>query len=147
MFLCFEDAKLVYACSNYRNSVYRTSNNAHNWIEIGDSVYEPDTLCRYDKELYYEIYEPYDIKAYDLEEYCKDNNQSIDEIVTTHIEDYKSGGKYAYLLPKYVESVKELAVESKRYSFIRELDDYLTDIDYSYDSEYDEIEELERKHK
>ena len=141
MFLCFENATLVYACSNYRNSVYRSNNNAHNWIEIGEYVYDPDTLCRYDKELYYEIYEPYDIKKFSLEEFCKDNKQSIDEIVTTHKEDYKSGGKYVHLLPKYVEAVKEIAVESKIGSFIGELDKYLIDIGYSYDYTYDEIEQ------
>mgnify|MGYP003299039579 CR=1 FL=1 len=58
MFFCFDDALLVRADIKNLELLYGKENAGHGWIEIDDYVYDPSSTLRFDKKLYYQIYNP-----------------------------------------------------------------------------------------
>ena len=56
MFFCFDDALLVRGDKLNLELLYGKDNAGHGWIEIGDYVYDPTMLMRFDKDLYYKMF-------------------------------------------------------------------------------------------
>ena len=64
MFFCFEEAILVIADDKELEYQYGKEYARHSWIEIGDYVYDTSLMKRFDRALYYEIYQPDNIQKY-----------------------------------------------------------------------------------
>lgn len=132
MFFSIPNSILVYCKCNYKGHEYID----HGFVETDKYVYDPATLMRFDKELYYLIYDPTDVTKCTLDEYCSDDeNKKIYEYITKYcLEDY---------MPDGCER-KEFLYNAKNveyYRNIKEVDDYLNMLDYDSSSVINDINE------
>ena len=143
MFFCFEDALLVRGDNKDLELLYGTDFAGHGWIEIGDYVYDPSTMKRYDKDLYYEMYKPYNVCKASKEEYCSypGNQKLYDDIQSTTIDDYKPYGRKRVELAVIIPAVRGLAEASGNQEFINDLNIYLAHIQYDEEQVYNELNE------
>ena len=143
MFFCFEDAKLVRGDNKDLELLYGKENAGHGWVEIGDYVYDPSTMKRYDKDLYYKIFEPSNIYKGSKEEYCsyQENKKLYDDIQSTTIDDYKPNGRKRVELAVIIPVIRELAKASENQEFIDDLNAYLTKIQYNEEQVYNALNE------
>ena len=141
MFFCFEDAILVRGDNKDLELLYGKDYAGHGWIEIGDYVYDPSTMKRYDKDLYYEMYKPYNVYKASKKEYCSysGNQKLYDDIQTTTIDDYKPNGRKRVELAVIIPAVRGLAETSGNQEFIDDLNTYLTQIQYDEEQVYNEL--------
>ncbi len=74
---------------------YGEDRMGHAWVEKNNKVYDSTTKMIYDKDLYYEIYKPKNVKQYTVEDYYSipENKKLYDDIKNTVIEDFKPHGK------------------------------------------------------
>lgn len=136
IFFCLEDAFLV--CGDVKNLeyLYGKENAIHFWVEKGDFVYEPTARKRYDKKLFYEVFQPTNIKKCTLEEWYsnEENKKYYERIVGTTLEDMQPNGRERVNLITIIPLFQEMAKTSNNQDFINELNAYLNSI------QYDEIE-------
>lgn len=130
MFFCFDDALLVRANNKDLELRFGKELAGHGWIEIGNYVYDPSLMMRFEKDLYYKIYRPTDVHKISKEEYIKVNGSYYDEVRNTTLEDFKLGGKKRTDLCVSIPLVLGIAEMSNDENFKRELDEYLTSIQY-----------------
>lgn len=143
MFFCFEDALLVRGDNKDLELLYGKDCAGHGWIEIGDYVYDPSTMKRYDKDLYYEMYKPYNVYKSSKEEYCSypGNQKLYDDIQSTTIDDYKPSGRRRVELAVIIPAVRGIAEASGNQEFINDLNIYLDHIQYDEEQVYNELNE------
>ena len=143
MFFCFEDAILVRGDNKDLELLYGRENAGHGWIEIGDYVYDPSTMKRYDKALYYEMYKPYNVSKGSKKEYCSypGNKELYDDIQSTTIDDFKPSGRKRVELAVIIPVVRGIAEASENQEFIDDLNTYLTQIQYDEEEIYNELNE------
>jgi len=55
MFLCVENASWVYGDNKIIELAHGKANAAHAWVEVGNHVYDPTTVLKYPKDLYYKM--------------------------------------------------------------------------------------------
>lgn len=139
MFLCFDDALLVRADKKALEYQYGKAEAGHGWIEIGNYVYDPTTLLRFDKDLYYKIFLPSDIMKYTAEEYRKINPDFYDYIKNTKIEDFKPGGVKRTELSTTIPLLTSLADSMNDEFFKKEIEEYLELIEYDAKQEFDKL--------
>lgn len=128
MFFCFDNAVLVRASVKQLELRYGKDNSGHGWIEMGDYVYDPSYLCKFKKELYYKMFEPYDIYKCSKEEYLSDKSRQefyTDTVLTK--KDYMPAGKKAIDLVTIVPLLEGIVNSS---DFREDLDNYLNEIEY-----------------
>lgn len=140
MFFCFDDALLVRADNKDLEVRFGKENAGHGWIEIGNYVYDPSLLLRFDRELYYKIYKPSNISKTSVTEYKKSDDGYYDQVRNTKIEDFKIGGRKRCDLAVTIPAVQGIASFSKN-GFKEELDDYLEKIEYDEKQVYSELVE------
>lgn len=133
MFFCFPNAFLVNADIKSLELDYGKENSFHYWIEMGEYVYDPSLMRRFDKSLYYEMYQPNNVSKCTKEEYCmnEDNKKIYDDIVGTTITDYQPDGKKRYELMTIMPLVLGIATLNQDSSFLAELNEWLGLIRYS----------------
>ena len=132
MFYCFENALLV------RGDLKTLKLNApkydpgHGWIEMDGAVYDPTYLMKFNKDLYYKMFGVNNVAKCTLAEYCQEPNCKAyyDEIKNTTLADYQPGGRKRWELLTTVPLVKGIAELSNNPAFQKELDAYLTSINY-----------------
>lgn len=139
MFFCFDDALLVRGDNKDLELRFGKEKAGHGWIEIGDYVYDPTLLLRFDKETYYKIYNPTNVEKITKEEYRKINGSYYDMIRNTTISDFKSSGSKRVDLILTIPLVKAIAECSHNEKFINALDEYLSLIQYDEKQIYDEM--------
>ena len=132
MFYCFDDATLVKGCNHYINLRYNSDEVNHGWIEDEDYVYDPSLMMKFDKDYYYEVFNPSQVQKCSKEEYlsvpeCK---RIYDEIKNTKIEDYMPGGSKRDKLYMTIPLVMDIAKNSCNKAFLLEFNEYLKKIDY-----------------
>lgn len=129
MFMCFDNAVLVRASRKDLELANGKENAGHAWIEIDNYVYDPTSLLRFEKELYYKMYAPTDIYKWSKDDYVSENIISYEEIKNTTLEDFKPGGEkrasLVNMMPLF-DSVGSL-------DFREEFNSYLNSIDYEED--------------
>ena len=131
MFYCFNDALLVRGNNKNLELRYGNGNGGHGWIEIGDYVYDPTLLKRFDKDLYYQIYCPTHVCKYSKEDYVKLNGSSYyDFIRSTKIEDYQIGGSRRDELGIGITQLLGFASLSDDENLKKEVNEYLSLIQY-----------------
>ena len=139
MFFCFDDALLVRANNKDLELRFGKENAGHGWIEIGNYVYDPSLLMRFEKDLYYKIYSPTNIFKATKEDYIKVNGSYYDDVKNTSIEDFKLGGKKRTDLCVSIPLVRGIAEHSSDENLKKELDAYLTSIQYDEKQVYEEL--------
>lgn len=139
MFFCFDDALLVTGDNKDLETRYGKGNGGHGWIEKDGYVYDPSLLLRFDKELYYKIYEPTNINKRTKEEFNRDTNNYYDMVKETSIDDFKIGGEKRADLCVMIPLLKEIS--EKNEEFKKELDEYLKEIEYDEKQVYEALNE------
>ena len=130
MFFCFDDSLLVRADIKNLELLYGKENAGHGWIEIDDYVYDPSSTLRFDKKLYYQIYNPTNVHKTTKEEYQKLNGSYYDDVRNTTILDFQPGGSKRTDLIVSIPLIYRIAKYSDDKDFRKEVDDYLTLIQY-----------------
>lgn len=132
MFFCLEDALLVRA---YDGDLCLSSNNKeHGWIEMNDYVYDPILLLRFKKEVFYDIFKPYNITKTTIEEYkncCIENRILYEDVKNTKLSDFYPNGSKRINLCIKVPLIKGIVYNSNNPAFREDLDYYLNTIYYN----------------
>lgn len=130
MFFCFDDALLVRGDVKDLELNYGKARAGHGWIEIGDYVYDPSKLLKFDKELYYKIYSPTNVHKISKDEYNKNTNNYYDEIRNTKLEDFQIDGSKRTDLAVTIPIIKAITEVSDDIEFKKDLEEYLKLIQY-----------------
>ena len=91
------------------------------------------------KGMNYKIYSPTNISKATKEDYKKVNGSYYDDVRNTSIEDFKLGGKKRTDLCVSIPLVRGIAEHSSDENFKKELDAYLTSIQYDEKQVYEEL--------
>jgi len=130
MFFCFDNALLVRGDNKDLELKYGKDYAGHGWIEIGDYVYDPSLMMRFDRDWYYRMYEPTNVKKHTKDEYIAANKSFYEEIMGTTIDDFMPGGKKRYELLMMMPLLLENARLSQDDHLLQELNAYLKRIEY-----------------
>ena len=141
MFLALDDAVLVRGNNKDLRYNYGKGHAGHGWIEIGNYVYDPSLMLKFDKSTYYKLYGCSDVSKIDKATYIKKYPKFIEENVSTDYNDFKPGGKRRLELGIIITQIKALSRFINDEDFIKELNEYLSFI------EYDEKEIKEEREK
>ena len=144
MFFCFDDALLVRGDLKALELKYASNGDAgHGWIEIGNNVYDPTHLMRFDKDLYYKMFGVSNVTKYNKEDYCQDqeNKKYYDQIKNTTLADFQPNGRKRSHLLITIPLLKGIANNAKDPAFQKELDAYLTSINYDEQEIYHSLHE------
>lgn len=95
---------------------------------------------RFDKDLYYKICSPTNIRKEPKEDYKKVNSSFYDEVMSTTIEDFQPGGRKRTDLCLTIPFIKEIAELSNNDDFKKEVNEYLELIQYDEKQIQDELE-------
>ncbi len=130
MFLALDDALLVRGDNLDLIYNFGSSCGGHGWIEIGDYVYDPSLMLKYDKDTYYKIYGCSNVFKIDKETYMREHKDFYDAHVTTDFDEFRPGGKRRLELGILVRQHREIASLSGNKEFQREILEYLDSIQY-----------------
>lgn len=142
MFLCFPNAVLVRGDRKDLELRYGKENAGHGWIEMDGYCYDPSLLLRFKKEIYYEIYKPYNVSKINVEKYknsCEYNKQFYEDIVNTKLSDFQPKGRKRTDLGLMIPLVQGIAEMGTDIDFKKELNDYLQSIQYDRRQVYEEM--------
>lgn len=131
MFLALEESILVRADRKDLKLKFGEGYAGHGWVEIEEYVYDPTTQARYNKTLYYKIFEPTHIMRCTREEYCKieHNKEFLTDVCMTTIEDFlPKGRKHSDLI--IIPLVKAVTQMQDKTEFLEKLDEYLKQIEF-----------------
>lgn len=144
MFFCFDDALLVRADIKDLELRYGKEKAGHGWIEIGDYVYDPSSRLRFKKDLYYDIYKPYNVSKVNKEEYCSidGNLKAYYDIINTKLEDFMPYGKKRLELSIIIPLIQDMTKYSTNEEFIKDVNDYIESIQYDILEINNELNEL-----
>lgn len=131
MFLALDDdAVLVRGNNKDLELKYGKGHGGHGWVEVGNFVYDPSTMLKYDKDTYYKLYGCTDVKKTDKVTYLSEHKDFVEQHVSTDFDDFRPGGKRRLELGFLVYQTKALAHFIGDEELIRDLDAYLEDIQY-----------------
>ena len=149
MFFCFPEAVLVYGDNKFSEFEYGKNNAIHYWIEIGNYVYDPSLMMRFDKDLYYSIYMPTNVSKCTKAEYCSspECKELYDNITGTTLKDLQPNGKKRIELITSIPLVRGIAEMSGNQDFIKELNEHLALIQYDEQQIFDELNSKLRAHR
>ncbi|MBR1377125.1 MAG: hypothetical protein IJ565_04885 [Bacilli bacterium] len=125
---------------------YGEGHAGHGWVEDDEWVYDPTTLLKIKKDLYYKIMGVYDVHKYTKNEY--EESEVYQQIMESSIDDYKKGGKYRYDLITMVPLLTNLSKYKTVLEYKNNVDAFLEEVDYDYDTIFEEMkEEFNKKSK
>ena len=130
MFLALDDAILCRGNNKDLEYNYGKGHGGHGWVEVGDYVYDPSIMLKFDKETYYRLYGTTDITRTDKETYLREHKDFVDSVVSTDFDEYRPGGKRRLDLGILVIQVQAIARMIDDSEFKKDLADYLADIAY-----------------
>lgn len=147
MFLCFDDAVLVRADIKDLELKYGKEDAGHGWMELGNYVYDPTMLMRFDKDLYYKIHQPTNIDKSTKEEFCshEEAKKFYEDIRNTTIEDLKPYGRKRIDLSSVIPLIYGVAQGSNNSEFLSDLDEFLSLIEYDEEEINNELNEKFKK--
>ena len=97
MFLCNHDAVWVYGKNQNLAIKYGKQNSTHAWVEIGDFVYDPTSVQRYPRKMYYEMLKISHVKKMTHEKY---HEEGVNANLIMMVKDYIK------MLEPYIEKQK-----------------------------------------
>lgn len=144
MFIANKDALLVGGISADLEAIHGEGSGIHFWLELGDYVYDPSTVKKYEKEIYYQIHQPRDVRKQSWADVDKDKLDYYNSIRETKIEDYMPGGSERYKLLSTIPLLMGIAKGNE--DFMNDLNAYLKKIQYDENEIYEEFKEIEGKY-
>lgn len=133
MFLALDDALLVRGDNKDLEYNYGKENGGHGWIEVGNFVYDPSLMLKFDKDIYYMLYGCSNVSKIDKETYLQQHKEFVDVHVTHDFDEFRPNGKRRLELGFLIIQIKALSQVLGDQEFTKELNDYLTLIDYDED--------------
>ena len=130
MFLALDDALLVRGNNKDLEVRFGKGHGGHGWIEIGNYVYDPSLMLKFDKATYYKLYGCTDVRKTDKATYLAEHKEFVDQNVITDFNELKPGGKRRLELGVLIMQVKALSTFVGDDNFTRELNEYLSFIEY-----------------
>ena len=130
MFLALDDAVLVRG--NNKDLVYNygKGHGGHGWVEVGDYVYDPSLMLKFDRETYYKLYGTSDVYKIDKETYMREHGDFVKTVVSTDYNEFRPGGKKRLELGVMVTQIRAIAEMVDDEEFKKDLADYLVLIEY-----------------
>lgn len=141
MFLALDDAFLVRGNNKDLEINNGKGHGGHGWVEVGNYVYDPSLMLRFDKDLYYKLYGCSNVRKIDKNTYLEEFKNFVEQHVSTDFDEFKPGGKRRLELGVLITQVKALSNFLDDEDFKRELNEYLSYI------EYDEKQIQEERYK
>ena len=146
MFLALDDALLVRGNNKDLEYNYGKGHGGHGWVEVGDYVYDPSIMARFEKEVYYKLYDCSNVTKVDKETYLREHKDFVDMVASRDYDEFKPGGKRRLDLGLLVTQIQAIAGYLNDEDFNRDLEEYLEAIQYDADQIQEErnrvIEEL-----
>ena len=133
MFLALDDAVLVRGNSILLEYCYGKGNGGHGWVEVGDFVYDPSAMLKYDKKTYYSLYGCNNVKKVDKKTYLAENENYLDASLSHDFDEFRPGGKRRLDLEFTVIQIKALCQMIGDEQFTKDFNDYLSFIEYDAD--------------
>lgn len=140
MFLALADALLVRGDKKDLEYTYGEGHGGHGWIELGNYVYDPAVMLRFDKDTYYALYECSNVSKDDKDTYYQQHKEFIDEHVTQDFDEFKQNGKRRLELDIIVKQIMVLMKYLDDEQFNKDVSEYLALVEYD-----EELIEQERK--
>lgn len=131
MFLALDNAILVHGDIKSLEYLYGKECAGHAWIELGDFVYDPTTMQKFDKNVYYILYECSNVEKINKEEYLKTNRDFMRQSVSYDIKDFLLNGRKRMQLASIVMQIKNNVKCMNDEHFIMDLEKYLALTDYN----------------
>ncbi len=131
MFLALDDALLVRGNNKDLELMYGKDNAGHGWIEIGNYVYDPSLMLKYDKDIYYTLYGCSDVYKIDKKTYLEQHKEFVDANVSYDFDEFKPNGKRRLELGVLIIQFRELSELLGDEKFTNDLNDYLSLIEYN----------------
>ena len=133
MFLALDDAILCRGNNKDLEYNYGKGHGGHGWIEVGDYVYDPSIMLKFDKETYYKLYGTTDITRIDKKTYLKEHKEFVESVISTDYDDFRPGGKRRLELGVLVLQIRAIASMVDDPEFKKDLAEYLDFIEYDAD--------------
>ena len=135
--MAFDDAFWVSGDVKDLELKYGKENAWHFWVEYDEWVYDPTSLYKFKKELYYKMFMPTNVIVRTSDVYKK--HEWYQTVVNTKIDDLRPGGKERYHLCVSIPLIKGIADMSGNKDFVDELNEYLKNIEYDYEQIRDDL--------
>lgn len=133
----FDNALLVRGKRQDMEIAYGIGNGGHGWVENDGWVYDPTSLLMYRKDIYYKAYGVSDVKSYPKEVYS--SSELYQGVINTSIDDFKPGGDKRTDLIMIIPFTERIAQLKKDKCFMEELNKFLEEIEYDYESIMEEL--------
>lgn len=130
MFLALDDALLVRGDNKNLELKYGKGHEGHGWVEVGDYVYDPSLMLRFDKETYYELCGCSNVRKIDKDAYLQEHKEFVNTHVTNDFDDFRPNGKRRLELGVLIFQIKFLIKTLGDEQFAKDFNDYLTLINY-----------------
>lgn len=130
MFLALDDALLVRGNNKDLEYNHGKKHSGHGWVEIGNFVYDPSLMLKFDKDTYYYLYECSNIKKTDKETYLSQNKEFVSAHVSHDFEEFKPNGKRRLELGIAIYQTIKLCQMIGDEEFTKDLNEYLALIEY-----------------
>lgn len=139
----FDNATLVRGVRKDMEIAYGIGNGGHGWVENDGWVYDPTSLLMYRKDIYYKAYGVSDVNSYSKEVYSK--SELYQGIINAKIDDFKPGGEKRTDLIMIIPFTERIAQLRNDKDFIEELNEFLKEIEYDYESIINELQDDMKK--
>lgn len=130
MFLALDDAYLVRGDDKVLEYKYGKGHEGHGWVEVGDVVYDPSLMLKFDKDTYYNLYGITNTKKYDKKTYLEQHSDFVEQHVSHDINDFRPGGKRRLELGVLIIQLRCLSEMLGDCEFTTDLNKYLESISY-----------------
>ena len=130
MFLALDDALLVRGNNKDLEYNYGKGHEGHGWVEIGDFVYDPSLMLKFDKDTYYSLYGCSNISKTDKNTYLSEHKEFVDFHVSHDFDEFRPGGKRRLDLGILIIQIKALSQMLGDEQFTKDFNDYLAFIEY-----------------
>lgn len=130
MFLALDDALLVRGENKDLVYNYGKGHGGHGWIEVGDYVYDPSLMLKFDKKTYYQLYGCSKVFKIDKDSYVREHKEFVDAHVSTDFDEFKPDGRRRLELGAIVTATEHTVQSSGDEDFAREFYDYLESIQF-----------------
>ncbi len=130
MFLALDDAYLVRGDDKVLEYKYGKGHEGHGWVEVGDVVYDPSLMLKFDKDTYYNLYGITNTKKCDKKTYLERHSDFVEQHVSHDINDFRPGGKRRLELGVLIIQLRCLSEMLGDCEFTTDLNKYLESISY-----------------
>ena len=130
MFLALDDAILVRGNNKDLEYNYGKGHEGHGWVEVGNYVYDPSLMVKFDKDTYYALYGCSNVSKIDKKTYLEQHKEFVDKHVSHDFDEFRPGGKRRLDLGILIIQIRALSQMLGDEKFTKDFNDYLTLIEY-----------------